>query len=686
MKTLVLASVPLVLLLAWLVWRALRGRPLRRFTMNVVLGLLLFAYFAITTGLGVFWVARQELPVFDLHYLFGYVTIAAVLVHVGVNWGPMSKLVLERGGARPARREAPGRRPPLRSAARALAIVALGAVSFWFGRARGASTIAVTEAPAPRTTSAGVAVSAGASLAPTPVRDQLVADAKGERPVSTYYHRKTTYARTDEDSGSINWAQRPDPFKSYDGAPTIALPRDYVRADLATTALIERAREPVVGLFPREVSLRELSTVLQMTNGLTGEKNKAGGKYLTRAAPSAGALYPTLTYVVVRAVEGLEPGLYHYDAKGHALQLVKPGFDVLGAVAETTGGPALVRGASFALVFTTEYFRTSFKYGERSYRYSLLDAGHVAGNAMVAAEYVGLASTPIGRFDDGALNAILGVDEAREAALLVLPVGKRDAAPSGPRVAPDFEAAPRALASDNVPALILLAHGRTDLRRVAGRFVSAGDAPPLLEARDGDVVPLPPPGESTDDAFATIEKRRSARHWTTEGMDLAQLSTVLAASFGATKGEPDPSVEASRALRLYVVALRVRGLAPGAYAYDPAQHALHLRAAGDLKKPAFDMSLMQDCAGDSDAIVVKTVDVARLAAADASRGYRYAGIDAGMVGERLYLSTVALGLGTTGIGAFFDDEVSALLRLDPAVEHVLYLSAIGKVPPREEKP
>jgi SagB-type dehydrogenase family enzyme len=686
MKTLGLAAIPIALLLAWILWRSARGRPSKRFTLNVILGLGLFAYFAITTGLGIFWVARQELPVFDLHYLFGYLTIAVVLLHVGVNWRPMSKLVLQKAPRRLQSDDGHEWGLPVRAVGWIVALGVLGFVCFCIGRQRGASTITIAQRVLSPVVAPALASETGSLPAPTRPQEQLVVNGGKEVPVATYYQRKTTYARTDDDSGSINWAQRPEPFKYYPGAELVPLPRDFARKGLSTTALIERARAPAVGLFPRVVTLQELSTLLHMTNGVTAEKDMPGRHYYLRAAPSAGALYPTLTYVVARSVEGLAPGLYHYDVKGHALQRVKDGFGVLGDLASTTSDPSVVRGASFALVFTTEYFRTAFKYGARSYRYSLLDAGHVAGNATLAAEYLGLSSRMIARFDDGALNALLGIDEAHEAALLVVPVGQRDAAPFGPRIEPAFESAPQTLANKSLDGLILLAHGQTDLRRAPGgpAFVRAYDAPQVLSARDGDEVTLPPPSETTDDAFATIEKRRSARHWTTDGMDLAQLSSVLHASFGTSAGQPHASVEDGHALRIYVVALRVRGLATGAYAYDPVTHSLRLRAPGDVKKQAFEMSLMQECAGDSDAVIVKTADVERVAVPDGSRGYRYAGIDAGLVGERLYLTTVALGLGTTGIGAFFDDEVSALLRIDPAKEHVLYLSAIGKVPPNEE--
>jgi len=59
------------------------------------------------------------------------------------------------------------------------------------------------------------------------------------------------------------------------------------------------------------------------------------------------------------------------------------------------------------------------------------------------------------------------------------------------------------------------------------------------------------------------------------------------------------------------------------------------------------------------------------------RGYRYVHFEAGAVGQRLYLAAEALGLGATGIGAFYDDEVHRYLNLKPEQGQVVYHFAIG---------
>jgi SagB-type dehydrogenase family enzyme len=69
------------------------------------------------------------------------------------------------------------------------------------------------------------------------------------------------------------------------------------------------------------------------------------------------------------------------------------------------------------------FWRSRFKYGQRAYRFTLLEAGHVAQNALLAAAALGLAAVPLGGFYDRKVDAFLGVDGLQEAALYLLPVG-----------------------------------------------------------------------------------------------------------------------------------------------------------------------------------------------------------------------------------------------------------------------
>lgn len=76
---------PLSLYALYIALATWRGRAPSRLALNVQSSLLLIAYLLTTASLGVFWVANQQLPVFDLHYLFGYATLLLVTVHLIFN-------------------------------------------------------------------------------------------------------------------------------------------------------------------------------------------------------------------------------------------------------------------------------------------------------------------------------------------------------------------------------------------------------------------------------------------------------------------------------------------------------------------------------------------------------------------------------------------------------------------------
>jgi SagB-type dehydrogenase family enzyme len=136
----------------------------------------------------------------------------------------------------------------------------------------------------------------------------------------------------------------------------------------------------------------------------------------------------------------------------------------------------------------------------------------------------------------------------------------------------------------------------------------------------------------------------------------------------------------SRALHIDVVVHHVEGLAPGAYRYAPVAHALQPRRVGtSLRHVARAAALDQDVVGDAAAVFVLAIDRAalRLDAAGPARGYRHAMIEAGCIGERVYLEAVSRGLGVCTVGGFYDDEAAALVAAEPTREWIVQFTALG---------
>ena len=202
-------------------------------------------------------------------------------------------------------------------------------------------------------------------------------------------------------------------------APISALPAASLpRLPLGEVVEARRSRRRFVA---RRLSLEALAAVLRTGYGVTGQ---GPGDVRLRSVPSGGALYPLDVYVAATAVEGLESRLHRFDPLRDCLELLAP--VERGQLEPITPYPELVADASAVVFLTATFWRSRFKYGQRGYRFALLEAGHVAQNMLLAATALGLASVPLGGFFDRQVNDLLGVDGLHEAALYLIPIGYSD--------------------------------------------------------------------------------------------------------------------------------------------------------------------------------------------------------------------------------------------------------------------
>jgi SagB-type dehydrogenase family enzyme len=215
-----------------------------------------------------------------------------------------------------------------------------------------------------------------------------------------------------------NWGSQPPPYKEFLWAAQISLPPPDDFRGLYTEDAITRRRS-VRDYSGQLMTLVELSRLLYYMGGINAER----WGYKLRAAPSAGALYPIEVYLVIHRVEGLKPGLYHYAVQNHALELLRTG-DLRGETVRHGLMQEFLGQANLVLVLTAIFQRLRWKYQERSYRYALLEAGHLGQNVYLAATSMGMGACAVGAFLDDDLNAMLGIDGQHEAAIYMLAVGK----------------------------------------------------------------------------------------------------------------------------------------------------------------------------------------------------------------------------------------------------------------------
>jgi SagB-type dehydrogenase family enzyme len=171
-------------------------------------------------------------------------------------------------------------------------------------------------------------------------------------------------------------------------------------------------------------SVRDLAKLLSLTYGISRVERTGDVSQFRRPVPSAGALYPLELFVIAQDVEGLDGGLYHFDPFENRITQLRHRL-ATEALAEALPQPDIVGEANVILVIAGFLDRTRQKYGERGYRFMLLEAGHLAQNACLWATQESRAVCCIGGFIDDALNKLLGLNGATEFALYCVAFGKQ---------------------------------------------------------------------------------------------------------------------------------------------------------------------------------------------------------------------------------------------------------------------
>ena len=327
---------------------------------------------------------------FALHRYAGYVCAALAVLHLALNWGRIVVYLRRRFG-RPGRRERPGllptRHAPL-PGRRALLVSGLAAAGgFVLGR-----------------------LIPGRRLAELPLLGEEAAD------VGALYHQWSKPSTSQALGVVLDWGGQPERYKTYADAERIPLPDPHGYHGLSLEETVEMRRS-VRDYSAEPLSSEELSRLLHAAQGITE------GRLGLRAAPSAGALYPIELYAVVHNVAGLEPGVYHYAVQEHGLELLQRG-DFRAAVMQAGLWQDFLGQANVCFVLAAIFQRTRWKYRERTYRYVMLEAGHVGQNLYLAATSMGLGDCAVGAFLDDDLNELLGLDGVEEASLYVISVGR----------------------------------------------------------------------------------------------------------------------------------------------------------------------------------------------------------------------------------------------------------------------
>jgi SagB-type dehydrogenase family enzyme len=539
------------------------------------------------------------------------------------------------------------------------------------------------------------------------------------------YHQETKhhFSRYAHAPGSMDWANQPNPFRRFEGSPLIPLP--VLKPDDAPCSSLYEDLYRTGAITSAPVSVCALSRFLEYALAISAWKQAGDVRWALRSNPSSGNLHPTEGYLLIDEMPGLSPfpGLYHYAAKEHALELR--------AELLRESFASLLQGFppnAFLVGFTSVNWRETWKYGERAFRYCQHDVGHAIGSARVAAQALGWRMLLLDGVADDTLGALLGVDriqdfnraerEHPDCLAAVWPADQVVAVSAG-----ETNSLPLFLAADAVrDSTAYIWHGKANrlsrddpllwpfLNQVeVASWKSNTERRVVAQNRSGHAAKAPAIDADQSRAGQVIRQRRSA-------VAFDGQTSIPVGSFFTMLGRVVPRIERDLcwrpmpwdalpwepAIHLALFVHRVDGLAPGIYmlARDPAMAGslrqsmrqqftwttppgcpedlpLFLLEEGDVRRMAVAVSCGQEIAGDS------AFSLAMIAAFEPSLRrhgpwfYRRLFWETGVIGQVLYLEAEATGVRATGIGCFFDDPVHQVLGFNDATFQSLYHFTTG---------
>ena len=517
-----------------------------------------------------------------------------------------------------------------------------------------------------------------------------------------HFHR---YARS---SGYLDWANQPDPFRRYAGAPIIKLPL-HAQDD---TPPYEHLYVP--GAIPsRVVDGDSVGLFFECSLAISAWKEFQGNRWALRCNPSSGNLHPTEGYLIAGAIPNLSdtPGVYHYAPMEHVLER-RVVYDDADWRALSEGFPA----QTFFAGLTSIHWREAWKYGERAYRYCQHDVGHALAALRLAAAMLGWRAVLLDELSDATIASLLGVDRddgyhelERESPDLILAVFPQ-ASPASDAEVPRIELASFAEAVTRIAArpwtgtANRLSEDHEDWNVIRGVEDACEKpetkSPTRATVKSVESVPHPACGQS---AMRIIQQRRSAVAMDGETqIPRETFYHMMRRVVPSCCPIPWDTAPAPAQVHFGIFVHRVVGIAPGLYAlvrensaFDalrnamnpefvwdtpegcPASLPLYLLAGGDCRQAATAVSCGQDIAGDG---AFSLGMIAEFEPGIRQRGawmYRRLFWETGMIGQVLYLEAEAAGIRATGIGCFFDDPVHEAFGLGGRQYQSLYHFTVG---------
>ena len=528
------------------------------------------------------------------------------------------------------------------------------------------------------------------------------------------YHRssKHTYESVRKLPAISQVSEQPSGVRNFPGLPKVALPTGLLDLPVHALSLMRDglAALPESHIQPPQ-DLKTLATWLFMAYGVNVERKFGIYKYRLRTCPSASALYPSEIYVAAFGIQDLEPGLYSFNPREFALTKLREGAETLGQIKRGRPDLAFLKSVPAALLVSSIFWRTAWKYRVRAYRVATLDAGHLIANLVTAANGLGIQTMTRLKMNDSTMRELIGLPvdpdfgsfEAVQAMIAwaddaTCPLdgaagggsGAGAAAPVPAYQTPALIERPPLSSKGFVPyGSVTAVHYDCVKPGIPIREVR----PPLTELSPIPVehplhdLPITEPMHGEPPLRQVLLKRRSCRDFAPHSVSRNRFLAINQATFRTGTFLPVfPDGPHIGLIRPFWVVHDVTGMTAGVWYYHPQADRWLMLRRGNFRQHAAFICLEQARCGNASALCIMTANLHVLAHAAGPDVYRLAHLEGGIAGQRLALAAAACGLGACGIASFYDDEIRLFLGLAQTGWEPIYAAALGAPAPEAEPP
>ena len=490
----------------------------------------------------------------------------------------------------------------------------------------------------------------------------------------TTKHSQQRYARS---LGYMDWATQPNPFREYEGTQKIQLPL-ALNNSTPPYALLDE------DLPSAPLVLESISQLFQFSMGIAAYKESGESSWAVRCNASSGNLHPTESYLLLPPVletQDTKSCLYHYAPKNHQLELL--------ASFKTSFWDSLPEN-SFIIGLSSIVWREAWKYGERAFRYTQLDAGHAWQSFLVSAKMLGWSITRLDSISHTDISKLMGLNqESRfcesEVADILFVVSPAEINPSLSldSLVQELPLIYEGVANKLSPSMykweiIPLIEEATSVNQIAQK-----------SAPFSKVLRTP-----TQESKTVILGRRSIHVMEKDNSRITQeqFHTILQSVLGSQDGKVN-------AVHLAIFINRVEEYEAGLYILVRNPHEfyqlkdqmnpafrweeaafknLYLLKSSNLEMLSKSISCSQDIASDGAFSLGMLCNYTQQLQKYGAHRYKELYWECGAIGQQLYLEATSMKLSGTGIGCFLDDMMHEVLGLKSNRFQILYHFTVGR--------